>query len=91
MNRSQLTKQHSPHCLLPPHLPSRPTLWPRQTDMSGALQQTNKERDFLRSLNETLLANQQDFQKQLTAVKAELVAKEDANRDLQEQVRGNLR
>lgn len=59
--------------------------------MSGALQQTNKERDFLRSLNETLLANQQDFQKQLTAVKAELVAKEDANRDLQEQVRGNLR
>lgn len=45
-----------------------------------------QESDFLRSLNDTLLANQRDLKQQLAAEKARAEAAEVAAKDLQEQV-----
>lgn len=45
------------------------------------------EREFLRSLNETLLANQREFNTRLAASQAEVTAKQAQLEDLQEQVR----
>ncbi len=45
-----------------------------------------QESDFLRSLNDTLLANQRDLKQQLAAEKARTEAAEAAAKDLQEQV-----
>jgi hypothetical protein len=46
-----------------------------------------QEAEFLRSLNETLLANQRDFKQQLAAEKARADAAGAAAKELQEQVR----
>lgn len=60
-------------------------------DTSGRLVKAEEERQFLRQLNDTLLANQRDFQTRLKAAEEALqrtVAEKDAAiRDLQEQVR----
>ena len=42
----------SPHC----------SSLPVQVDASAALAKAREERDFLKALNDTLLANQKDFQ-----------------------------
>ncbi len=55
-------------------------------DVSTSLQSVTKEREFLRSLNETLLSNQKEFQQRLQEAKQEAVAKEATIKDLQEQV-----
>jgi len=48
----------------------------------------SEERDFLRSLNETLLANQKEFGAKLAAAQAALGDKDKQLADLQEQVAG---
>ncbi|GLC33564.1 hypothetical protein PLESTM_000085000 [Pleodorina starrii] len=59
----------------------------RATETSEALRTVRQEAEFLRSLNETLLANQRDFKQQLAAEKARADAAEAAAKELQEQVR----
>lgn len=49
-----------------------------------------EEREFLRSLNETLLSNQKDFNSKLATAQADLAAKDAQMQDLQEQVGGEL-
>ena len=56
-------------------------------DAVSSLELLKKEKDFFRSLNETLLANQKDFQQQLQLAKTEAVKKEAAFKDMEEQVR----
>eukprot|EP00798_Chlamydomonas_sp_ICE-L_P022003 gene22003-29061_t len=56
-------------------------------DTSAALAQARKETSFLKSLGDSLLANQKDFQEQLKVVRAESAAKGETIKDLQEQVR----
>jgi BRCA1-associated protein len=56
-------------------------------DATASLQAQAKEADFLRSLNETLLKNQVDFATQAKDAKAQLAAKDEQIKDLQEQVR----
>ncbi|GAX80832.1 hypothetical protein CEUSTIGMA_g8267.t1 [Chlamydomonas eustigma] len=56
-------------------------------DAGVAAQRLMEEKEFLRSLNDTLLSNQRDFQNQLKNAKAEVAAKEANIKDLQEQVR----
>jgi hypothetical protein len=50
------------------------------------LSKVTEEREFLRSLNETLLSNQKEFNTQLAAAQAELKDKDAQLQDLQEQV-----
>ncbi|GLI59895.1 hypothetical protein VaNZ11_001933 [Volvox africanus] len=59
----------------------------RATETAEALRTVRQEAEFLRSLNETLLANQRDFKQQLAAEKARGDAAEAAVKELQEQVR----
>ncbi|EFJ47432.1 hypothetical protein VOLCADRAFT_92137 [Volvox carteri f. nagariensis] len=59
----------------------------RTTETTEALRTVRQEADFLRSLNETLLANQKDFKQQLAAEKARADAAQAAVKELQEQVR----
>jgi hypothetical protein len=59
-----------------------------QSDVSAQVKKHEQEAGFLRSLNETLLSNQKDFQQKLGAAKTELAAKEETINDLQEQVSG---
>ena len=53
----------------------------------SSLGKVTEEREFLRSLNETLLSNQKEFNSQLAAAQADLKEKEAQLVDLQEQVR----
>lgn len=46
-----------------------------------------KERDFLKHLSDSLLQNQKDFKTQLDAARAEAAGKEEAVKDLEEQLR----
>ncbi|KAF8069519.1 BRIZ2 [Scenedesmus sp. PABB004] len=59
----------------------------RQSDVSASVAKVGEEREFLRSLNETLLANQKEFGVQLKAAQAAIAEKDAAVADLQEQVR----
>ena len=52
----------------------------------ASVQRMMEDNEFLRSLNETLMANQKDFKDRLAASKEEVAAKEAKIRDLQEQV-----
>lgn len=54
--------------------------------MTGNLSKVTEEREFLRSLNETLLSNQKEFNTQLAAAQVELKDKDAQLQDLQEQV-----
>ena len=85
-------------CLLMPHLgsslinhaPTQPLqnkTKQKQTDAQAALAKAAEERDFLRSLNETLLANQKAFSDRLKAAEAAAAEKDAAVADLKEQVR----
>jgi hypothetical protein len=58
-----------------------------QADLMSSLGKVTEEREFLRSLNETLLSNQKEFNSQLAAAQADLKEKEAQLVDLQEQVR----
>ena len=57
-----------------------------QADALTSLHRLGEEKEFLRGLNDTLLANQRDFKQQLEAAKQQLGVRDDTNRDLQEQV-----
>jgi hypothetical protein len=57
-----------------------------QAELTGNLSKMTEEREFLRSLNETLLSNQKEFNTQLAAAQAELKDKDAQLQDLQEQV-----
>jgi BRCA1-associated protein len=57
-----------------------------QSELSSAASKASEEREFLRSLNETLLANQKDFGCKLQAAQAALADKDAQLQDLQEQV-----
>lgn len=57
-----------------------------QSELNSSLSKVTEEREFLRSLNETLLSNQKEFNSKLTAAQAELTAKDAQLQDLQEQV-----
>jgi BRCA1-associated protein len=61
-------------------------IWP-QSELSSAAAKAGEEREFLRSLNETLLANQQDFGAKLRQAQAAMADKDAQLQDLQEQVR----
>lgn len=56
-------------------------------DVSGRLEQSNNETDFLRQLNETLLANQKDFAQKLQAAATKAAEREAVISDLREQIR----
>ncbi|KAL4855291.1 BRCA1-associated protein [Chlorella vulgaris] len=60
-------------------------------DVTGRLQRAEEERLFLKQLNDTLLANQKEYQVRLKAAEEQLgqttAAKDAAIRDLEEQVR----
>lgn len=58
-----------------------------QSDLSSSVAKVGEEREFLRSLNETLLANQKDFSTKLKAAQSALAGKDAQLQDLQEQVR----
>lgn len=66
--------------------PSLPAL-PCQSELTASLSKVTEEREFLRSLNETLLSNQKEFNTKLAAAQAELKDKDAQLQDLQEQVR----
>lgn len=51
-----------------------------------SVQRVTEEKDFLRSLNETLLSNQKEFKDLLNAAKDDVAVKEATIKDLQEQV-----
>lgn len=55
-------------------------------ELSASVNKVREERDFLRSLNETLLANQKDFGVKLKDAQQALAASEAQVQDLQEQV-----
>ncbi|WIA10155.1 hypothetical protein OEZ85_010359 [Tetradesmus obliquus] len=57
------------------------------SELSSAAAKAAEEREFLRSLNETLLANQKEFGAKLTAAQAAAADKDAQLQDLQEQVR----
>jgi hypothetical protein len=59
-----------------------------QSELTGSLSKVTEEREFLRSLNETLLSNQKEFSSKLAAAQAELKEKDAQLQDLQEQVGG---
>lgn len=61
-----------------------------QADLQASLAKACEERDFLRSLNDTLLANQRDYKAQALAGQQALAARDAQVVDLQEQVRGCL-
>lgn len=61
-----------------------------QSDLNSSLSKVTEEREFLRSLNETLLSNQKDFNSKLATAQADLAAKDAQMQDLQEQVGGGL-
>jgi uncharacterized protein involved in exopolysaccharide biosynthesis len=54
--------------------------------LTASLSKVTEEREFLRSLNETLLSNQKEFSSKLAAAHAELKDKDAQLQDLQEQV-----
>jgi BRCA1-associated protein len=58
-----------------------------QAELSASVNKVSEERDFLHSLNETLLANQKDFGLQLKGAQQALADSEARVQDLQEQVR----
>jgi hypothetical protein len=58
-----------------------------QSELSSAAAKASEEREFLRSLNETLLANQKDFGTKLQQAQAAMADKDAQLQDLQEQVR----
>lgn len=60
-----------------------------QADLTSSLGKVTEEREFLRSLNETLLSNQKDFNSKLAAAENALKEKDAQLQDLQEQVRFN--
>lgn len=60
----------------------------RQAELGSAVQKASDEREFLRSLNETLLANQKEFGVKLKAAQVALADKDAQLQDLQEQVGG---
>eukprot|EP00878_Enallax_costatus_P011007 GHUV01011496.1.p1 GENE.GHUV01011496.1~~GHUV01011496.1.p1 ORF type:complete len:327 (+),score=137.85 GHUV01011496.1:94-1074(+) len=57
------------------------------TELSSSVAKVGEEREFLRSLNETLLANQKEYSNKLKAAQAALAEKDALLQDLQEQVR----
>lgn len=57
-----------------------------QSDLTANLSKVTEEREFLRSLNETLLSNQKEFSSKLAAAQADLKDKDAQLQDLQEQV-----
>jgi hypothetical protein len=59
-----------------------------QADLQASLAKACEERDFLRSLNDTLLANQRDYKAQVQAGQQALAARDAQVVDLQEQVSG---
>lgn len=59
----------------------------RAADTAAALAKSQKEADFLRSLNETLLSNQKEWQTRAAAAAADAAAKDATIADLNEQVR----
>ncbi|KXZ54622.1 hypothetical protein GPECTOR_4g687 [Gonium pectorale] len=59
----------------------------KAAETAEALRSVREESSFLRSLNETLLANQRDFKQQLAAERARAEAAEASVRELQDQVR----
>lgn len=63
----------------------------RQSELTSAADKVREEREFLRSLNETLLSNQKDFAVKLKASQAALADKDAALADLQEQVGAHAR
>lgn len=69
-------------------LPPCPPLSCVQSELTGSLSKVTEEREFLRSLNETLLSNQKEFSSKLAAAQAELKEKDAQLQDLQEQVGG---
>jgi len=58
-----------------------------QADSTASACKAAEERNFLRSLNEQLLANQKDLRSALEAARGELRKRDEAIKDLQEQVR----
>lgn len=67
-----------------------PSLSCVQSGLTGSLSKVTEEREFLRSLNETLLSNQKEFSSKLAAAQAELKEKDAQLQDLQEQVGGGV-
>ena len=59
---------------------------PPQADLNAKVSKLSSEREFLKSLNDTLLANQKQFQQQLTASQNQLQEKDAELKDMQEQV-----
>ena len=57
-----------------------------QADASASSTKLDSDCQFLRSLNETLMSNQKQFQGQVAALQEQLAAKDAAVQDLQEQV-----
>jgi hypothetical protein len=57
-----------------------------QSELSSAAAKAGEEREFLRSLNEALLANQKDFGCKLKQAQAALADTDAQLQDLQEQV-----
>lgn len=55
-------------------------------DLTAGVAKAQQEKDFLKSLNDTLLANQKDFQQKLAAAQQAANAKDALIQDLQEQV-----
>ncbi|GBF98211.1 hypothetical protein Rsub_10711 [Raphidocelis subcapitata] len=65
----------------------RAALERKLAESQAAAAKLSEEREFLRSLNETLLANQKAYAEKLKAVEAAAAEKDAAVKDLQEQVR----
>jgi hypothetical protein len=63
-------------------------LYVPQGDASASSSKLESDCQFLRSLNETLLANQKQFQGQVGGLQQQLAEKEAEVKDLQEQVGG---
>lgn len=57
-----------------------------QSDSTAVLRTANEEREFLRSVNEGVVANQVEYVRQLEAAKKQMGAKDAAIADLEEQV-----
>lgn len=57
-----------------------------QADATASLQRIETEKEFLRSLNETLLSNQKGFKQQLQASKEDVSSKDAMIKDLKDQV-----
>lgn len=65
----------------------RQVLERRVAEVSAGAARVTEERDFLRSLNDTLLANQKDFTAQLEAARQDATTRAAQVKDLEEQVR----